>query len=108
MEFRILGPLEVLNEDRSLQLGARQRALLALLLVHVNEPVTTDRIIDALWGESPPAGATKNVQVNISRLRRAMDVDSMVLLSYRASGYELQLDPSCIDASRYRRAITCA
>ena len=56
MDFRILGPLEVLDEGHSVNLGgSKQRALLALLLVHANETLTTERLIDELWGESPPA-----------------------------------------------------
>ena len=55
MEFRILGPLEVVEDGRAIPLGGvRQRALLALLLLHVNETLGTDRLIDELWGERPP------------------------------------------------------
>ncbi len=64
MDFRILGPLEVLDEGRPVALGgSRQRALLALLLLHANETLSTDRLIDELWGERPPAKAAKTVQV---------------------------------------------
>ena len=73
MDFRILGPLEVLDEDGTVALaGSRQRALLTLLLLHANEALTTDRLIDELWGERPPASAAKTVQVQISRLRKAL------------------------------------
>ena len=73
MDFRILGPLEVLDEDRSLALaGSKPRALLALLLIHANETLTTDRLIDELWGERAPAGAAKTLQMHISRLRKAL------------------------------------
>ena len=64
MEFRLLGPLEVLDSDRPVPLGrGRQRALFALLLIHANEVVSTDRLIDQLWGEAPPRTALKSVQV---------------------------------------------
>jgi DNA-binding SARP family transcriptional activator len=64
MDFRILGPLEVLDEDRAVILGgAKQRALLALLLVHANETLTSDRLIDELWGEHPPSAAAKTLQM---------------------------------------------
>jgi len=73
MDFRILGPLEVLDEGGRVALGGRrQRALLALLLLHANETLTIDRLIDELWDEDPSAGAAKTVQVQVSRLRKAL------------------------------------
>ena len=64
MDFHILGPLEVLNEGAPVEVsGAKQRALLALLLVHANETVTTDRLVDDIWGESPPGSASHAVEV---------------------------------------------
>jgi DNA-binding SARP family transcriptional activator len=76
MEFRILGPLEVLEEEgRAVALGgSKQRALLAVLLLHANKPLTTERLIDELWGERPPATAAKAVHVHVSRLRKALAV----------------------------------
>jgi DNA-binding SARP family transcriptional activator len=74
MEFRILGPLEVLDDEgRTVALGgSKQRALLALLLLHRGETLGTERLIDELWGERPPATAAKSVQVHVSRLRKAL------------------------------------
>ena len=73
MDFRILGPLEVLDEGRAVALGgSKQRALLAVLVLHANETLSTDRLIDELWGEHPPATAAKTVQVHVSRLRKAL------------------------------------
>ena len=73
LEFRILGPLEVLDDGRQIELGgARQRAVLAILLLHRGDVVSVDRIIDLLWGERPPATAVKTVQVYVSHLRRAL------------------------------------
>jgi DNA-binding SARP family transcriptional activator len=64
MQFRLLGPLEVSEQDRPLDLGAtKQRSLLALLLLNANQVVSTDRLIAELWGESPPATVAKSVQV---------------------------------------------
>ena len=110
MDFRILGPLEVVDEGRSLALGgSRLRALLAVLLLHANETVTSDRLIDDLWGERPPAGAARAVQVQISRLRKALaseaadGLDSVVVT--RERGYELRLDPEHIDAHRFERLV---
>jgi len=63
MEFRVLGSLEVVDHDGQVALGApKQRALLAVLLLHRGEPVSADRLIDELWGERPPASANKIVQ----------------------------------------------
>ena len=71
MEFRVLGPFEVLIEEGQVPLGGtRQRAVLAILLLHRREPVSVDRVVDELWGERPPDTATKTVQVYVSRLRK--------------------------------------
>jgi DNA-binding SARP family transcriptional activator len=75
MDFRILGPLELRDGGRPLVLGGeRQRAVLAILLLHRNEVVSADRLIDELWGEAPPAGARQTVRAYqyVSKLRRAM------------------------------------
>ena len=73
MEFRILGPLEVVEGDRVVALGSgKARALLAVLLLHANEVVPSERLIDELWGESAPATVAKSVQVYVSHLRRAL------------------------------------
>ncbi len=72
MEFRVLGSLEVVAEGRSLSLGgAKQRALLAVLVLNANRVVSTDRLIDALWGETAPLGAAHTLQVYVSQLRKA-------------------------------------
>jgi DNA-binding SARP family transcriptional activator/tetratricopeptide (TPR) repeat protein len=110
MDFRILGPLEVLDEGRALSVGgSKQRALLALLVLHVNEPLSTDRLIDALWGERPPATAAKTVQVHVSRLRKALaggaGGDPAGLVATREHGYELRLDPERLDAHRFERLV---
>ena len=77
MEFRILGSLEVLDEGRAITLGgSKQRALLALLLLHPNETLSTDRLVDELWGERPPANAAKSVQMQISRLRKVLAAEA--------------------------------
>ena len=76
MDFRILGPLEVTDEGRELVIASgKQRALLAILLLHANEVVSSDRLIEELWGEEPPASAAKSLQVHVSRLRRALEGD---------------------------------
>jgi DNA-binding SARP family transcriptional activator len=101
MDFRLLGPLEVVERDRSLALGgAKQRSLLAVLLLHANELVSADRLIDELWGQSPPATAAKSIQVYVSRLRKELGDGR---LETRAPGYLLRVDPSELDLARFRR-----
>ena len=73
MEFGILGPLEVVEQGRALPLGgARQRTLLALLLTHANEVVSADRLIDELWGATPPQSSANALQYHVSQLRKAL------------------------------------
>jgi len=80
MEFRILGPLEVVDDDRPVPLDRRlTRALLAYLLLHANEPVSSDRIIDALWAGDPPRTAAASLQNYVSRLRKAIGPDRIRL-----------------------------
>jgi DNA-binding SARP family transcriptional activator len=74
VEFRLLGRLEAVVDGASIKLGPpQQRALLALLLLNANEVVSRDRIVDELWGERPPATATKLVQVYVSALRKVLE-----------------------------------
>lgn len=99
IEFRVLGPLEVVDGDRLLALGApRQRALLAVLLVHRGEPVSADRLIEELWGERAPASANKIVQGYVSNLRKVLGVR---LLVTRGRGYCLQTEPGQLDSERF-------
>ena len=106
MEYRVLGPLEVVRQGRTLELGSgKQRALLAALLLHANEVVSTDRLIDALWGERAPATAPKIVQGYVSQLRKLLagaseSRDEGVLLT-RSPGYVLRLDDGQLDADRF-------
>src|SRR5687768_12979353 len=110
MEFRLLGPLEVLEGGEPLPLGgAKQRALLAVLLLHANETLSADRLIDELWGDRPPATAAKSVQVHVSNLRKALagrtgDAADSVILT-RESGYELRIDPDQLDSRRFERLV---
>jgi DNA-binding SARP family transcriptional activator len=105
MDFCILGPLEVLDEGRTVALGgSKQRALLALFLVHANETLTIDRLIDELWGERPPANAAKTVQMQISRLRKALAASAGgELIVTRERGYELRIDSERLDSRRFER-----
>jgi YVTN family beta-propeller protein len=97
MEFGVLGPLEALDGGQPLSLGSgRQRALLALLLVHANEALPVDRIIDDLW-ERPPPTAAKIVQGYVSRLRKSLGDDRIVT---HPAGYLLRVEPGELDVDR--------
>src|SRR2546423_7863434 len=88
VSFRILGPLEVWENGRELELGTgRQRALLALLLLHANEVVSADRLIDELWGPRPPPSAAKVMQGYVSQLRRVLPKET---IETRPQGYLLR------------------
>jgi DNA-binding SARP family transcriptional activator len=100
MEFRILGPLEVLKDGRALELGGRkQRLLLATLLLEANRVVSTDRLIDALWEEEPPETAQKALQVYVSQLRKLLGSER---LETRPPGYLLRVEPDEFDLARFR------
>ena len=111
MIFRLLGDLEVLIDGQDLRLaGHKQRALLAVLLLHANEVVGADRLIEDLWGDEPPAQAAKSVQVHVWRLRKALgaetadsDADGRVLT--RASGYVLRVDRGELDVQEFERLV---
>src|SRR5256885_12739198 len=103
LEFRILGPLEVSDEGEPLQLsGQKQRALLALLLLDVNRVVSTDRIVDALWGEEPPRTAATSLQNFVSQLRKLLGSD--VVLT-KPPGYQLRIAPEQLDLERFTRLV---
>ena len=101
MDFQLLGPLEVAEQGRTLELGGtKQRSLLAVLLIHANEIVAADRLIAELWGETPPATATKSVQTYVMRLRRELGPER---LTTRAPGYVLRVGPDELDLTRFER-----
>jgi hypothetical protein len=108
MEFRILGPLEVLEAGRSLQIpGGKARALLAILLLNANEVQSTDRLIDLLWGEDPPATADKALQVHVSQLRKAL-TDARAPNSpihTRPPGYVLALEAHQLDLLQFLQLV---
>jgi DNA-binding SARP family transcriptional activator len=105
MDYRILGPLEALDGERRLQLGgARQRSVLALLLLHGNEALTRDLIIDRLWGEEPPATAAKVLQNCISALRKELPGGTDTLRTV-SGAYTLALDTDELDRDRFERLV---
>ncbi len=102
LDFRVLGPLEVLEGERVLALGGtRQRSVLALLVLHRGETLSSDRLIDELWGESPPADAQTALQQHVSRLRKALEPHAVLVT--RAPGYALDAGPEQVDLERFRR-----
>jgi DNA-binding SARP family transcriptional activator len=103
MRFRILGPLEVWHEGSELSLGGpKPRGLLALLLLHPNEVVPADRLIDELWGEDSPERAAGALRVNVSRLRKALPQD---VLTTRSPGYLIRVEPDDLDLHRFERLV---
>jgi DNA-binding SARP family transcriptional activator len=106
MEFRLLGPVEAGEPGTTLPLGgAKQRALLAILLLHVNEVVSSDGLADGLWGERPPATAATALQVYVSRLRKLLGPE---LLVTQAPGYVLRVDPDQVDVRRFEGLVARA
>jgi DNA-binding SARP family transcriptional activator len=101
MDYRILGPLELRDGAEPLPLtGGRQRALLALLLIHRNEVVSSERLIDALWGETPPPSAQKALQNAVLQVRRTLR-DGTGTLRTERGGYVLHVAPGELDADRF-------
>src|SRR4051794_41972327 len=89
MEFRILGPLEVRDGDRTVELPRqKQRALLASLLLRAGEPASIDRLIEDLWGDSAPASARASLQNVVSQLRRLLGPETLVT---GPAGYALEI-----------------
>src|SRR6266545_7106007 len=107
IDFAILGPLEVRADGRILPLGSpKQRSLLALLLVHANETVSRDRLIDELWGDAPPATVESGFHVYLSRLRRLLDsVGGRGALVRETHGYRLRVGPDQLDATRFESLV---
>jgi DNA-binding SARP family transcriptional activator len=100
--FRLLGLVEVEGVPREALGGPKQRALLAYLLLHANELVARDRLIDAVWGEQAPPTAAKIVQLYVAKLRGSL-AETPARIVTRAPGYVLELDADELDSSRFER-----
>ncbi|TCO46608.1 BTAD domain-containing putative transcriptional regulator [Actinocrispum wychmicini] len=100
MFFGILGEVEVRRDDGTpVALGGpKVRALLTLLLADAPHVVTTDRLIDGVYGDEPPEGAANALQSQVSRLRRSLDAD---VVERTPLGYRLAIDPQDIDSNRF-------
>src|SRR4051794_12885418 len=115
MDFRILGHLEVSKEGDPVRLGgSKQRALLAMLLLHANEPVSIDTLVDELWSDDPHDSAAKNIQVQISRLRRALEGDqrpegpngtASSVVQTRPHSYLIRVESEQLDLQRFERLV---
>jgi DNA-binding SARP family transcriptional activator len=103
MEFRILGPLEVVDEGSPIPLGgARQRAVLALLLTRPNQVVSTDRLIDDLWGTEQPRTASNTIQYYVSQLRKLLGADR---ITTRPPGYAIRIEPGELDLEQFETLV---
>lgn len=109
MEFRLLGPLEVADNGRPVAVGAgKRRALLAILLLHSNEVVSPDRLIDELWGERPPATVAKSLHVYVSQLRKELghgNGSGEGILRTRGGGYVAVVATDDVDTHRFERLL---
>jgi predicted ATPase/DNA-binding SARP family transcriptional activator len=108
MDFCILGPLEVRKDGIRLALGGpKQRALLAILLLNADRVVSRDRLIEELWPDKPPAAARRALEVQVSRLRKALGTgdDERTALLTRAPGYVLQVEPGALDLQRFEQLV---
>lgn len=99
MEFRVLGPLEIVNDGEACAVaGAKERAVLAYLLLHAGQAVPADRLIDELWGDEPPDAARNSLQVRVAGLRRALGRDRIVTGS---GGYLIRVESGELDLRRF-------
>jgi DNA-binding SARP family transcriptional activator len=109
VEYRILGPLEVVDEGEPVALGRlKERLVLATLLLHANEFVARERLIDELWGESPPPTARKAVNVYVSQLRKALVRNGHDPITTADGGYRLEVDAEQLDAARLQQLLATA
>lgn len=105
LDFRILGPLEVRDGDDAVHLGgAKQRGVLALLLLRANQVVSSDRLIHELWGDTPPEDAATALQAHVSRLRKALPEGPAILVT-QPPGYVVRIEPEQLDRERFETAV---
>src|SRR5438552_18098462 len=109
VEFRILGPLEVVEDEEPVALGTlKERLVLGVLLLHANEFVSRERLIDDLWGEAPPPTARQAVNVYLSQLRKALSRAGEDPVTTESGGYRLQVESDALDASRMQVLVASA
>jgi DNA-binding SARP family transcriptional activator len=106
LEFQILGSLQIHDDGQVVELGGgKPRALLAILLLSANRVVSSDVLIESLWGERPPGTANKALQVYVSQLRKALGHERIVTSS---PGYALRVEPDELDLDRFERLVAAA
>ena len=103
MRIGLLGELEVFDDEGNevAVAGAKLRALLAVLALHVGRAVPAEQLIEALWGEDPPAAVRNGLQGLVSKLRRALGSPDLVVM--RGDGYALDLPPETVDVGQFER-----
>jgi class 3 adenylate cyclase len=106
VDYRVLGPIEVVHDGRPVVIAAgKQRALLCCLLVEANRVVSLDRLVDQLWGERPPATAAKNVQVLVSQLRKSLSASGANPIDTVTGGYVLRVQPGGVDVDGFEELL---
>jgi DNA-binding SARP family transcriptional activator len=114
VQFQILGDLRAVRADATLELGpAKQRAVLAVLLLNAGRPVPVTQIVDAVWGEEPPENGANVVQKYVAGLRRILDPSHAPrtpgeLLPLTSAGYTLRIEPAAVDALRFEAGMAQA
>ena len=108
MLIGVLGPLEVTGPAGRVEIGsAKERLLLALLVLRAGEVVPRDALVDAVWGDDPPATAVKTLQGHVARVRRALEAAGMAgVLATREPGYVLSVPADSIDVAAFERHAT--
>ncbi len=107
LTIRVLGPVEAMSGDRPVPLGSsKARALLSILVLNANQTVSTDLLIEGLWGVDAPPTAPKMLQVQVSRLRRALEPHEVLLT--RAPGYAFLASPDQVDLTRFEAKVDSA
>jgi DNA-binding SARP family transcriptional activator len=105
MDFGILGPLEVRRDGVRIEVpGTRQRAVLAVLLLSANQVVSSERLLNDVWGEDLPSAGTTALRVRVSQLRGALAPDGDVIAT-RSPGYVINLEPDQLDVHRFERRL---
>ncbi len=111
LSFGVLGPLAVARETEAIDIPRRkERQLLAVLLLEANQPVSTDRLVEALWADQPPAKPLSSLRACVSNIRKALpstgDEGSVVVTEQ--GGYRLRVDDGAIDAHRFEQLVNLA
>jgi WD40 repeat protein/DNA-binding SARP family transcriptional activator len=105
-EIKILGGVDASIDGRLLPVGGpKQRAVLAMLALRANRTVSVEELIDGLWGDRPPPSARNNIQLYVSRLRKALGDDGAARIVTHASGYQLMVPDDAVDAARFEQLV---